>query len=50
MVDKELERIEERRKFFQEGVTYQNNKDAREKGLRTTMREKIDVLKYIYPI
>ncbi|XP_025421885.1 probable serine/threonine-protein kinase irlB [Sipha flava] len=41
MVEKEFEKIKERRMFFREGVTYQENKNAREKALRMTVEEKI---------
>lgn len=45
MVDKESEKIKERREFFREGVTYQENKNAREKALHMTIEEKIGELK-----
>jgi hypothetical protein len=45
MVEKEFEKIKERRMFFREGVTYQENKNAREKALRMTVEEKIAELK-----
>ncbi|XP_003243991.1 cilia- and flagella-associated protein 45-like [Acyrthosiphon pisum] len=43
--EKELERIKERKDFFQEGITYQQAEAAREKALRNTMQKKIDGLR-----
>ncbi|KAE9525211.1 hypothetical protein AGLY_014396 [Aphis glycines] len=43
--EKELERIKERKQYFQEGVIYQQREAAREKALRATMKKKVEGLR-----
>lgn len=43
--EKELEKIQERKMFFQEGIKYQQEEAARRKALRDTMEKKIEGLK-----
>jgi len=40
-----LEKIKERKQFFQEGVIYQQGEAAREKALRATMQKKVEELR-----
>lgn len=44
--DKELDKIQERKLYFHEGIKYQEDENARKKSLQATMRKKIDELKY----
>jgi len=40
-----VERIKERKQFFQEGIIFQQTEAAREKSLRNTMKKKIEGLR-----
>jgi len=40
-----LEKIEERKKFFEEGLKFQEDEISRKKALRATMEKKIEELK-----
>lgn len=42
---KEIEKIQERKMFFQEGIKYQEDLAARKKSLRDTMQKKMEELK-----
>ncbi|KAL5237785.1 hypothetical protein ACI65C_005195 [Semiaphis heraclei] len=45
--EKEVERIKDRKEFFQEGIIFQQTESAREKSLRNTMKKKIEGLRQL---